>query len=215
MRQIRNDLWETEAEYPAPGLSTHAYLWLAPGGNVLFYNTTLGTELDRVAELGGVNHQYLSHQDEIAPSLRTIRDRFGASLHASAAEAAAVRETCPVDDAFDGPRTRDGIDVIPTPGHTPGSTCFLVHSPAGETYLLTGDTIVRDAEGGWFAGHIPGMSDREALERSLAELAALRPDLVISSGFVGETGVTELGERAWADCVEQALRSLRPERSRR
>lgn len=214
MRQIQHDLWETEAEYPAPGLSTHAYLWLGPGGNVLFYNTTLTGELDHVAELGGLAHHYLSHQDEIAPSLRAIRDRFTSALHASSAEATMVQETCPVDEEFDRRHEQHGIEVIPTPGHTPGSTCFFVHSSTGTRYLFTGDTIVRNAEGGWFAGYLPGMSDRAALERSLADIAKLTPDVVISSAFVGDTGVTELGERAWDDCVDEALRLLTAERGR-
>jgi hydroxyacylglutathione hydrolase len=209
MREVQPDLWETQPEFPAPGLSTHAYLWQAPGGNVLFYNTTLEGEIDRMAELGGVSRQYLSHQDEIAPSLRTIRERYGSTLHCSAAEAAIVGKTSPVDDAFDGRRVgADGVEVIPTPGHTPGSACFLVRSAAGSTYLFTGDSILVDAEGRWFAGYLPGHSDREALARSLAGLAALTPDVVISSAFQGDSGVTELGDRPWADCVDEALRSL-------
>lgn len=208
MKQIRPDLWETEAEFPAPGLSTHAYLWTGPRGNVLFYNTTLEPEMDRMAELGGVAGQYLSHQDEIAPSLRTIKQRFGSTLHCSALEADVVAQTCPADDVFTERRTEPyGFEVIPTPGHTAGSACFLAHSADGASYLFTGDTILPDGDGKWFAGYLPGMSDRDALADSLRGLAGLTPDVVISSAFVG-TGVTELGERPWADCVEEALRSL-------
>ncbi|GAA2001353.1 MBL fold metallo-hydrolase [Nocardiopsis rhodophaea] len=209
MRQIQPDLWETEPEFPAPGLSTHAYLWTASSRNVLFYNTTLEQEIDAMAELGGVARQYLSHQDEIAPSLRTIKERFGSTLHCGAAEEDVVAESCPVDAVFEERRVElDGFEVLPTPGHTPGSACFLVPSVHGLTYLFTGDTILRHADGTWFAGHIPGYSDRGALATSLSGLAHLTPDIVISSGFAGDTGVTELGERAWADCVEEALRSL-------
>ncbi|MFD0856407.1 MBL fold metallo-hydrolase [Actinomadura adrarensis] len=209
MREVQPGLWETEPEFPAPGLSTHAYLWQGPDGNVLFYNTSLEGELDRMAELGGVSRQYLSHQDEIAPSLRTIRERYGATLHSSAAEAAIVEKTSPVDEAFDERRTgTDGVEVIPAPGHTPGSAVFLVRSTTGSTYLFTGDTILVDAEGRWFAGYIPGHSDRETLVRTLAELRELAPDVVISSAFQGDSGVTELGDRPWAECVDEALRSL-------
>jgi glyoxylase-like metal-dependent hydrolase (beta-lactamase superfamily II) len=142
-------------------------------------------------------------------ALRTIRERYGSTLHCSAKEAAVVGETSPVDDAFDRRRAgSDGVEVVPTPGHTPGSACFLVRSTAGSTYLFTGDTILVDAEGSWFAGYLPGYSDREALERSLAGLRALTPDVVISSAFQGDSGVTELGDRPWADCVDEALRAL-------
>lgn len=37
VRQIRSDLWETRTDSPFPGLTTHAYLWTRPAGNVLFY----------------------------------------------------------------------------------------------------------------------------------------------------------------------------------
>ena len=40
MHAILPDLWETEVEHPAPGLTTHAYLLVRPQGNILFYNTS-------------------------------------------------------------------------------------------------------------------------------------------------------------------------------
>ncbi|MEB3370255.1 MBL fold metallo-hydrolase [Saccharopolyspora mangrovi] len=209
MKRIRPDLWETEAEYPAPGLSTHAYVWTSSSGNVLFYNTSLESEIEAMAELGGVRHQYLSHQDEIAPSLRTIKQRFGSTLSIAAAEAPIARETCAVDGAFDDRRSEPaGFEVIPTPGHTPGSACFLVPGADGTSYLFTGDTIVRGADGRWFAGYLPGHSDHDSLVASLGMLADLTPDVVISSAFTGDSGVTDLGTRRWSDCVEEALAAL-------
>ncbi|GAA1195966.1 MBL fold metallo-hydrolase [Prauserella alba] len=211
MKKIADDLWETEPEYPFPGLSTHAYLWLNPGGNVLFYNTTHDTEFDRMAELGGVADHYLSHQDEIAPSLHTVKERFGATLHIHTTEADLAREVTAVDGAFEDRHvTAAGIEVVPTPGHTPGSTCFLV-PVSGRKYLFTGDTIYVDPNGHWRAGYIPGMSDHARLMSSLTELAALQPDVVVSSAFTGDSGVTEPGERGWADCVQEALHALEPQ----
>lgn len=211
MRQIRPDLWETEPEYPAPGLSTHAYLWASPeGGNILFYNTTHAHELDHMAELGGVARQYLSHQDEVAPSLRIIKERFGSKLHTHRVEADIAGGVTPVDVTFDERHVDpDGVEVIPAPGHTPGSAFFLVPSVHGETYLFTGDSIFRRRSGRWAAGYIPGHSDREALAESLARIAELKPDVVISSAFMGDSGVTALGEASWAESVEEALASLR------
>lgn len=209
MKKIRPDLWETEAEHPAPGLSTHAYIWTSSGGNVLFYNTSLASEIEAMAELGGVQHQYLSHQDEVAPSLRTIKQRFGSTLHIAAPEVAIARETCDVDGTFDQRKSEPpGFEVIPTPGHTPGSACYLVPGADGTSYLFTGDTILRGADGTWFAGYLPGHSDRDTLVASLELLAELTPDVVISSAFTGDSGVTDLGDRRWSDCVEEARAAL-------
>ncbi|WP_149359559.1 MBL fold metallo-hydrolase [Lolliginicoccus suaedae] len=204
MKQIEPDLWETGTEQPAPGLTTHAYLWTSPVGNILFYNTTHDHEIDHMARLGGVARHYLSHQDEIAPSLRTIRNRFGSTLHLHASEAHLAGLT--VDDPFTTAHVVGSVlEVIPTPGHTPGSTCYLAHGASGK-YLFTGDTVYL-RNGSWAPGYIPGFSDRAALDKTLTELARLEPDIVISSAFVGDSGVMTL-DRPWPECIEQARRAL-------
>lgn len=206
MHQITANLWETETLSPFPGLNTHAYLWTTPEGNVLFYNTTLTTEFDAIAGLGGVAHHYLSHRDEIAPSLADVRERFDARLHIHKADAGEVT-VVPVDDPFD---TRHvalaGLEVIPTPGHTPGSACYLA-TIDGKQHLFTGDTLVLGENGVWWAGYLEGHSDRAALLATLDLLAELTPDVVVSSAFMGEKGVVVL-DRPWAECVAEAKRTL-------
>lgn len=210
MRQIRPDLWETQTDHPAPGLTTHGYLWTPAGGNnVLFYNTAGGDDLDEMERLGGVAHQYLSHQDEISPALDTFAQRFGAILHVSALEADLVADVRKPDVTFESRHVdNNGVEVVPAPGHTPGSTCFVVTGHDGLTYLFTGDTIFRGGDGTWRAGYIPGMSDAGDLRSTLELLAGLEPDLVVSSAFVGEHGAHLLGDIGWADCVEQAITSM-------
>ena len=209
MRQIRPDLWETRADAPFPGLTTHAYLWTPPGaGNVLFYNTAGDDDLDEMARLGGVAHQYLSHQDEVAPMLTTYRQRFGAVLHAAAVEADAVAEVQVPDLTFTERHVdSNGVEVIPTPGHTPGSTSFLVPGADGLTYLFTGDTLYRDASGRWRAGYLP-FSDAEDLLASLDALAGLQPDLVASSAFAGDAGAHLLDRASWSARVAEARTAL-------
>jgi hydroxyacylglutathione hydrolase len=215
MRQIRPDLWETRADAPFPGLTTHAYLWTplgagpaGPAGNVLFYNTAGDEDLEEMARLGGVAHQYLSHQDEVAPMLATYRQRFGTVLHAAAVEADAVAKVQAPDVTFTERHVdANGVEVIPTPGHTPGSTCYLVPGADGLTYLFTGDTLYQDGKGRWRAGYLP-FSDAEDLLASLDLLGGLEPDLVASSAFAGDAGVHLLGNTSWADCVAEARTSL-------
>lgn len=209
MRPIRSDLWETRVDSPFPGLTTHAYLWTGgPAGNVLFYGTATDADFDGIEGLGGIAHQYLSHRDEAGPMLARIADRFGARLHAPAAELAAIGQHSRVDVPLAGRHVDDhGIEVIPTPGHTAGSTSYLVPGANGQTYLFTGDTIFLGGDGTWAAGFLPPISDAAALDASLRVLATLRPSLVISSAFPGDAAVHVPGA-TWARCVDQARSRL-------
>lgn len=210
MRPIRADLWEARADSPFPGLTTHAYLWTGGlHGNVLFYGTQTEEDFEALDGLGGVAHQYLSHRDEAGPTLEAVQRRFGAQLHAPAAELAEISQHAHIDVPLAG-RHIDGcgIEVIPTPGHTPGSTCYLASGANGQRYLFTGDTIMLGAEGDWIAGYIPSFSKAEPLEESLRLLATLRPDLVISSASPGDTAVHAPGATHWAECVRQARSRL-------
>ncbi len=44
------------------------------------------------------------------------------------------------------------LDVLHTPGHTPGSVCFAVSGADGDTTLLTGDTLFAGSIGRWDLG---------------------------------------------------------------
>ena len=59
---------------------------------------------------------------------------------------------CPIDLRLsDGEELRLGnkvLEVIHTPGHTPGSACFLLRSD-GKNVLFSGDTVLYDGRLGW------------------------------------------------------------------
>jgi hydroxyacylglutathione hydrolase len=211
MRQIRDDLWETTADAPLPGLTTHAYLWTPPaGGNVLFYSVATDGDFERIAELGGIAHQYLSHQDEAGPMLDRIAERFGSSLHAPAAEESRIGRFRRPDVLVAGRHTDDnGIEVIEAPGHSPGSTAYIVHGRGGATYLFTGDTLFLTDGDRWTAGYIGGISDAADLARSVRLLGTLRPDVVISSAFMGTDGAHEVDPDDWPALTEQAAAAIR------
>lgn len=57
-------------------------------------------------------------------------------------------------DLHDGDLIRLGgtrIEVLHTPGHTPGSVCFAIHDDAG-TAILSGDTLFAGSIGRWDLG---------------------------------------------------------------
>lgn len=209
MREVLPRVWQTRTDTPFPGLTTHAYLWTGGRSNVLFYSPAGDADLDEIERLGGVAHQYLSHRDEAGPVLAVIGRRFGARLHAPAAERAEIEVHRRIDVALTGRHVdANGIEVVPTPGHTPGSMCYLVPGGAGARYLFTGDTLYVDASGAWTAGYLPGMSDARSLDHSLELLATLTPDVVISSAFAGDSAVHPVNRNRWPEHVEQARAGL-------
>src|ERR687894_2754393 len=121
----------------------------------------------------------VSYQDEPSPVLAQIAQRFGARLHTPAPELDAIRRFAEPHVQFEHRHVDNhGVEVLPTPGHTPGSTCFLVPGADASTYLFTGDTVFLANNGVWTAGFIPDVSDADALESSLKLLSTLTPDLV-------------------------------------
>ncbi|RDH77494.1 MBL fold metallo-hydrolase [Mycolicibacterium moriokaense] len=206
MQQVLSDLFQTRTDSPFPGLTTHAFLWTPR--NALFYSVASDDDFDELDDLGGVGDQYLSHRDEAGPMLGEIADRFGSTLHAPVAELLEIGGHAHVDVPL-GSRHVDGngIEVIPTPGHSPGSTCYLVSGAEG-SYLFTGDTLVLGDSGAWWAGYLPGIGDADALAASLQVLRALTPDVVISSAFQGDSAVTRIRAGRWSEHVDQALDGL-------
>ncbi len=206
MEKVLTDLWQTRIDSPFPGLTTHAFLWT--GRNALFYSTATDADFAELEDLGGVADQYLSHRDEAGPMLAKVADRFDSSLHAPAAELLEIGQHAHVDVPLAGRHVDvNGVEIIPTPGHSPGSTCYLVNGAEG-SYLFTGDTLVLGDAGNWWAGYIPGIGDADALAESLRLLRTLTPDVVISSAFQGDSAVHRIQPKRWTDHIDEALDGL-------
>jgi glyoxylase-like metal-dependent hydrolase (beta-lactamase superfamily II) len=76
------------------------------------------------------------------------------------------------------------VQVIGTPGHTRGSSCYLARSDAG-SLLLSGDTLFARSVG---RTDLPG-GNAVALDRSLTKLASLPDGLVVLPGHGPETTI--------------------------
>ncbi len=79
------------------------------------------------------------------------------------------------------------IKVISTPGHTPGSVCYLISygEDAKQSILVSGDTLFAQSVG---RTDLPG-GDQAELDRSLYKLAALPPELQVLPGHGPETTI--------------------------
>jgi len=206
MEQVLSDLWQSLTDSPFPGLTTHAFLWT--GRNALFYSTATDADFAELEALGGISDQYLSHRDEAGPMLTAIADRFDTALHAPVAELLEIGPHAHVDVPLAGRHVDiNGVEIIPTPGHSPGSTCYLANGAEGK-YLFTGDTLILGDSGNWWAGYIPSVGDADALGESLRLLRTLSPDVVISSAFQGDSAVHRIQPKRWKDHIDQALDGL-------
>ncbi|MCX8007059.1 MAG: MBL fold metallo-hydrolase [Coriobacteriia bacterium] len=108
----------------------------------------------------------------------TSADRNGGRIFGFEVEAPAADRRLVEGDAVEAAGVR--LEVLHTPGHTPGSLCLLA-----EGHLFSGDTL--------FAGSIgrtdfPG-GDARAMSRSIARLAALPDDTVVHPGHGPDTTI--------------------------
>ena len=209
MKQIYPDLWQTKAEHPFSGVNSHAYLLVQESGNILFYSSDISGDFAQIESLGGIAFQYLSHRDEAGAPHAEIKRLFGSKLCCHRLEEPAISRYTPVDDLFDERETRFGnIEIIPTPGHTNGSVCFLVRSTHGQTYLFTGDTIYMN-DGKWEV-RINRFSwgAKSEIRKSLLLLRDLEPSVVLSSASEGAFAYREVTADQWRSIIDEVVGGL-------
>ena len=78
------------------------------------------------------------------------------------------------------------LDVLHTPGHTPGSVSFALTTPSRATSLLTGDTLFRGGVGRWDLG---GTSLEDIVARIRAKLFAYDDATVVVPGHGPSTTI--------------------------
>ena len=152
----------------------------------------VGELLDMLAEdemrLTGVLATHY-HPDHVGGSMmgltiqgvRELLDKVSVPVHVQRDEAEWVKRAAELTDAELA--THDSVDVLTlgdvnvellhTPGHTPGSQCFLVNGR-----LVAGDTLFLDGCG---RTDLPG-ADAGAMFESLSRLASLPDDVVLYPG---------------------------------
>ncbi len=129
------------------------------------------------------------HPDHIGGSMmgyklegvRELLTEVGVKVHVNEAEAAWVKRVTGLSDsdlasheAGDLVAVGDiEVELVHTPGHTPGSQCFLV-----DGRLVSGDTLFIDGCG---RTDLPG-SDAEQMYESLQRLAKLPQDTIVFPG---------------------------------
>ena len=158
----------------APSLAIRAFVLQREQGNVLLYSVSgLAADAAAIQQLGGVARHYLNHRHEAM----FASDRVSAPLFVHENEREAVARSMTIRGTFSRRHLLDDdFEVIPTPGHTRGTTAYLWDS--GEHRMLfTGDTVyLRDGE--WVAAVLDS-SDRRAYVESLELIRELDFDVLV------------------------------------
>jgi len=92
--------------------------------------------VDAVERMGGLRYIFLTHEDDVADAARYAA-RFGATRIIHRADAAAMRDAEWVVDGSEVIPLTPQFNLIPVPGHTPGSSALLYD----ERFLFTGDHL--------------------------------------------------------------------------
>ena len=207
MERVTEHLYCTPPEHPfANDAKTRAYLLRREGGNLLMYSSSKVREEEaHLRELGVVDRQYLNHRDEASEYCDWVTRVFDAPLVCHEREQEAVAHQCTVSETFDR-RTRlhSDLEAIPTPGHCPGSTCYLWNAP-DRRYLFTGDTIYLGAER-WQV-FVRGTVD-EMIE-SLERIASLDFDVLVPGVHIGEAHLATTKRDATRRNIDEIIARLR------
>jgi glyoxylase-like metal-dependent hydrolase (beta-lactamase superfamily II)/ferredoxin len=128
--------WHAEASFGAASYLIRRDA--SRGGNILVDSPRFSSGLvKRLEQLGGVATMFLTHCDDVADH-RRFAEHFACSRVIHRDDLG--HGTRHVEVVIEGTEPRaldDGVLVIPTPGHTAGSTCLLID----ERYLFTGDHL--------------------------------------------------------------------------
>src|SRR5699024_6117261 len=114
-----------------------AFLLQRDEGNILIYGSK-ATDSVSFKTHGGVERHYLNHGHEAM----FLSDNAVAPIYCHEKESATVAKKTEVAQTFSARHTLDNdFEIIPTPGHTSGTTCYLWDNGT-HRILFTGDMLV-------------------------------------------------------------------------
>lgn len=195
VEELLTGLWATPpAPLPfAPGLEVRAFLLQRAQGNVIVYNAPgLNDAQGEIQALGGATRQLVNHEHEAMFSPPDL----GAPVYVHERDRASTARSLPVAGTFsERQMLDDDLELIPIPGHTPGSTAFLWDSGT-HRFLFPGDSIwVQD---GTWSAVVLDQRARDSYLESLALLAELDFDVLVPWGAIAGTPVVDVVSPAQA-----------------
>jgi glyoxylase-like metal-dependent hydrolase (beta-lactamase superfamily II) len=166
----------------ARNLVARSFLLERPQGNLLVYNSPgLTTAAHAIQAAGGATRLFINHGHEAMFG----RPGVDVPVFVHESDQREVARSLPIAGTFsERHRLDDDFEVIPTPGHTPGTTSYLWDSGI-HRFLFTGDMLW--TQGGEWEVVVLGSSDRAAYLNSLALVRELDFDVLVPwAGVDGE-----------------------------
>jgi glyoxylase-like metal-dependent hydrolase (beta-lactamase superfamily II) len=174
-----------------------SYVLERPEGNVIIYNSPgVSSSADAIRDLGGASRLLINHGHEAMYGTPDL----DVPVYVHERDRAEVARALPVAGVFDRRQMIDhDLEVIPTPGHTAGTTSFLWDN-GSRRFLFTGDFIWIE-NGEWKAVVLDGGLRGEYLD-SLALVRKLDFDVLVPWGTTEDgpsyglaSGKTEIHDR--------------------
>ncbi|MBX5318861.1 MBL fold metallo-hydrolase [Staphylococcus caprae] len=143
------------------------------GNIVIFHSGRIDEAADDIQSLGGADRVLMNHEHESLGG----QTHFNAPYYIHQDDKEAVTDTLQVAGTFKHrEQLYDDLEVIPAPGHTPGTTLYLWDN--GEhRYLFTGDFLCYEGDE-WRTVVLPS-SDREQSIKSLEMIRDLDFDALV------------------------------------
>ena len=143
------------------------------GNIVIFHSGRIDEVADDIRALGGAERVLMNHEHESLGG----QMHFDAPYYIHQDDKEAVTDTLQIAGTFkDREQLYDDLEVIPAPGHTPGTTLYLWDN--GEhRYLFTGDFLCYEGDE-WRTVVLPS-SDREQSIKSLEMIRDLDFDALV------------------------------------
>lgn len=140
---------------------------------IIYHSSHLKEAQQEIESLGDVSKVLMNHDHESLGG----RHQLDVPYYINEKDADALKRSISIDGYINERQMlAEDLEVIPTPGHTPGTTMFLWDN--GEhRYLFTGDFLC--FEGDTWRTVILGSSDREASIQSLEMIKELDFDVLV------------------------------------
>ena len=120
----------------------NSYFIQHPDGNWLIDSPRYMKHLvDAIERMGGLRYVFLTHEDDVADAAQ-YATRFGARRIIHRADADAMPDSEWIVEGLETVRLAPQFELIPVPGHTPGSSALLYDS----RFLFTGDHLWWDPD---------------------------------------------------------------------